>query len=520
MKIQTEVLIVGGGATGVGIARDLSFRGIPSILIEKGDFASGASGRNHGLFHSGGRYAVSDPGAARECIAENRILRKTAPHCIEETDGLFISLPEDGLDFRDQFLRACEAVGIQTTLLSCDEALSLEPELNPDLLSAVRVPDGAIDPFTLVIENARDAEKHGATFLLHTEVTSLILNGNKARGIRAKDLVNGEEYSIDASYLINATGAWANQFLKLANLHIDMALSKGTMLITNQRLNHRVINRCRRPSDGDIIVPNETVSILGTTSVRSEEVENFEITPPEVSLLIKEASKMIPAIRGARFIRAYAGIRPLFQSEGKGDDRAINRGFALIDHGERDGLQNLITITGGKLVTYRLMAEKTSDLICQKMGVNVSCSTHLQPLPSAGRPSGLKDRLKKMGQSVSIESKEILCDCELIGREEVEAFLKEGNLRNLQDILHRTRLAKGTCQGGFCVYRLLGVLHDLKNAKGESNKILKEFLEERWKGIRPVLWGISLKEEELIESIYKGLFNLKDSVEFGVGSSE
>jgi glycerol-3-phosphate dehydrogenase len=367
MDIQTEVLIIGGGATGVGISRDLSLRGIPSVLVERGDFASGASGRNHGLFHSGGRYAVSDPEAARECIAENKTLRRIAPHCIEETDGLFVSLPEDGLHFRDQFLRACEEAGIPATLCSQDEALALEPELNPGLLSAVKVPDGSIDPFTLILENVRDAEKHGARFFLHTEITSLILNGDKVKGIRAKDLTHGEKYSIYASYLINATGGWANHFLKLAGLHIGMALSKGTMLITNQRLNQRVINRCRRPSDGDIIVPNDTVSILGTTSLRSENVENFEVTPSEVSLLIKETSKMVPAIKETRFIRAYAGIRPLFQSEEKGDDRAISRGFALIDHEKRDGLKNLITITGGKLVTYRLMAEKTSDLLCGKM---------------------------------------------------------------------------------------------------------------------------------------------------------
>ncbi len=279
------------------------------------------------------------------------------------------------------------------------------------------------------------------------------------------------------------------------------------MLITNQRLNHRVINRCRPSSDGDIIVPNDTVSILGTTSVRSEEVENFEVTPSEVSLLIKETGKMVPAIRGTRLIRAYAGIRPLFQSEGKGEDREISRGFTLIDHGKRDGLQNLITITGGKLVTYRLMAEKTSDLICQKMGIDVPCSTHLKPLPGVSESLKLKDRLKKIGQPVSAEGGEILCDCELIRREEVEGLLKEEKLKDLQDILHRTRLAKGTCQGGFCVYRLLGVLHDLKMMEKDSNKILKGFLEERWKGIRPVLWGTSLKEEELIENIYKGIFN-------------
>jgi len=504
MKIQTEVLIIGGGATGVGISRDLALRGIPSVLIEKGDFASGASGRNHGLLHSGGRYAVLDREAAHECITENKILRTIAPHCIEETDGLFISLPDEGLDYRERFLRACEKVGIQTTLMSRDETLELEPELNPNLLSAVRVPDGAIDPFALVLENAKDAEGHGAKILLHTKITSLILDGDKVIGAKVKDLLDGEEYTIEASYTINATGAWANQVLKLARLHIGMALSKGSMLITNRRLTHCVINRCRPPLDGDIVVPNQTVSILGTTSIRMEEVEKFEVTPQEVSLLIKETSQMIPAIQETRFIRAYAGIRPLFQSEEKGNDRAISRGFVLIDHGKRDGIKNLITIMGGKLMTYRLMAERTSDLICEKMGRSLPCSTHLKPLPGANRRIGLKERLRQL----STERGEILCDCELVQRKEVEAALGNEQLKDLQDILHRTRLAKGTCQGGFCVYRLFGILHDLRIAEGDSNKILKEFLEERWKGIRPVLWGTALKEEELIEGIYKGIFNL------------
>ena len=508
MKVQTEVLIIGGGATGTGIARDLSLRGIPSVLVEKGDFTSGASGRNHGLLHSGARYAVSDPEAARECISENRILRRIAPRCIEQTDGLFISLPEDRLDFRDQFLQACDRTGIPATLLSQDEALSMEPELNSDLLSAVRVPDGAVHPFELVLDNAKDAERHGAKFLLHTEVTSLLIDKEKIEGVRAKDLTDGEEYQIEPSFLINATGAWASQFLKMAGLHIHLALSKGTMLITNQRLNQRVINRCRPPSDGDILVPNETVSLLGTTSIRVKEVEQFEVTFPEVSLLIKEISKMVPAVNEARFIRAYAGIRPLFQPEGKGQDREISRSFTLIDHGKSDGLKNMITITGGKLITYRLMAEKTCDLICQKMGIDVPCSTHLKSLPDATESSRRKTLYRKTAQAVSPDGGGILCDCEFIPRGEVEGVLKEGKLKVLQDILHRTRLGQGTCQGGFCVYRLLGVLHDFEGIKEDSNNTMKGFLEERWKGIRPVLWGATLRQEELIEAIYKGIFNL------------
>ena len=140
----------------------------------------------------------------------------------------------------------------------------------------------------------------------------------------------------------NATGAWANQILAFAGIKIGMALSKGSMLITNTRLSERVINRCRPPASGDIIVPNDTVSILGTTSVRVEDLEHYEVTPEEVSFLVEELSMMIPAIRGERFTRAYAGVRPLVQAAGVSDDREISRGFALIDHGSCDGLTGQI----------------------------------------------------------------------------------------------------------------------------------------------------------------------------------
>ena len=137
---------------------------------------------------------------------------------------------------RARFLRACEEAGIPTALLSREEAQTLEPELNPDLLGAVKVPDGAIDPFKLVVENARDAERHGAKFLLHTEVTSVLFDREKIAAVAAKDLLRGEEHLIHASYFVNATGAWTNQFLKLVGLRIGIALSKGSLLITNKRL--------------------------------------------------------------------------------------------------------------------------------------------------------------------------------------------------------------------------------------------------------------------------------------------
>jgi glycerol-3-phosphate dehydrogenase len=513
MDIKTEVVVIGGGATGAGILRDLSLRGIPSILVERGDFTSGASGRNQGLLHSGARYAVYDPEAARECISENRILRAIAPHCIEPTGGLFVSLPEDGFEFRSNFIRACENAGIETVPLSPREALALEPRLNPLLIGAVQVPDGAIDPFTLVVENIRDAESRGAVVYTHTEVVSLIRDGSGASGVVVRDRIGGKEFTIASSWVVNAAGAWANTILAMAGMSIPMSLSKGSMLITNTRLSERVLNRCRPPASGDIIVPNSTVSILGTTSLRVNSIESFEVLPEEASFLVYELSLLIPEMKSERFIRAYAGVRPLIRSGDSDDDRSLSRGFSLIDHQKENGISGLVTIAGGKLITYRLMAEKTVDFLCGKMGLHVPCTTAEQRLPGAGIGRSLQDRLLHMRREIPAARQEILCDCELVPRDEVEALLKEGKVRELRDILHRTRIAKGTCQGGFCVYRLLGMLNEIRREErlGDSNEILKDFLEERWRGIRPVLWGTALKEEELIESIYKGLFNLSET---------
>jgi glycerol-3-phosphate dehydrogenase len=508
VHLKTEVVIIGGGSTGTGIARDLALRGIPSVLLERGDFTSGASGRNHGLLHSGARYVVSDREAARECITENRILKTIAPHCIEATGGFFVSLPEDSLYWRDSFIRACMDVGIEADPLQRDDVLQMDPAINPALVAAVRVPDGAVDPFLLVIENARDAEKNGAKCLTHVEVTELLATAGRIRGVMARDTITGEPYDVEAPFVVNATGAWADHILKLARLHLGLILSKGSMLITNRRLCRHVINRCRPPGDGDIIVPNETVSILGTTSVTVDDISRIEVTLPEVSQLIEAASDLIPAVRTTRFIRAYAGVRPLFQFQDAADGRAVSREFVLVDHGAREGLSGLTTITGGKLIRYRLMAEKVCDLLCEKMGIRAECKTSVTPLPGAERPFDLSGRLKEFGDVPLQGRGETLCDCELIGRDEIEGILRQGHLRNLQDILHRTRLAKGTCQGAFCVYRLLGVLQEHGLTQGEPHKILKGFLEERWKGVRPILGGLSLREEELIESIYRGLFNL------------
>ena len=173
-----DVIIIGGGATGAGTARDCALRGLSVLLVERFDFTAGATGRNHGLLHSGARYAVTDRESAEECIKENMILRKIARHCVEETEGLFITLPEDDLAYQDKFVSSCLAAGINAEVIDPKEALRMEPSANPDLIGAVKVPDGAVDPFRPTSANVIDAKLHGAKVLVYSEVTRLIKEGD------------------------------------------------------------------------------------------------------------------------------------------------------------------------------------------------------------------------------------------------------------------------------------------------------------------------------------------------------
>jgi glycerol-3-phosphate dehydrogenase len=189
--------------------------------------------------------------------------------------------------------------------------------------------------------------------------------------------------------VISASGPWAAKVAALGNVKIGMSLSRGTMVVLDSRPVKRAINRCRYPSDGDIIVPVGTTIVLGTTSVDIEDPDNFVIEEWEVDKMLDECIQMVPMIEDMRIQRNFASIRPLYQPPTEGEEEEdttgieVSRAFYVLDHEALDGVGGLITITGGKLTTSRMMAEKTVDLLCTKMGVDAVCRTHLEPLPTA-----------------------------------------------------------------------------------------------------------------------------------------
>ncbi len=386
-KLEVQAVVIGGGATGTAVLRDLAMRGIKAVLFERGNICEGTSGHFHGLLHSGARYAVKDPLAAEECIVENRILRKIAPDAIEDTGGFFVALTDSDEEYLPKLVEGCAKVGIPTEVLTGEQARKEEPELSPEVRQAVVVPDGSIDSWILCMGQVKSAKEYGARTFLYTPVTEILREGDRVVGVRAVDQSSGEEYVVYAQCVINATGPWTHKVAALAGVEVPMVLSKGTMVVLDGRPVKRAINRCRYPTDGDIIVPVGTTIVLGTTSVNVDDPDNFTIEEWEVYKMIDECIEMVPTIEDMRMQRYYAGVRPLYEppsEEGEEEEegREVSRAFYVLDHEQLDGVAGFVTITGGKLTTCRLMAEKTVDLVCAKLGVKEPCRTHLEPLPT------------------------------------------------------------------------------------------------------------------------------------------
>ncbi|MFZ5943991.1 MAG: FAD-dependent oxidoreductase [Bacillota bacterium] len=497
MADKVQVVVIGGGATGTGILRDLALRGIDCLLVEQNDFATGTSGRFHGLLHSGARYVVKDLHSAEECIQENMILKQIAPGCIEDTGGMFIATQKDDPSYIDKWLAGCKKAGINTKEVSIKDLSSEEPALTPNMTKAYFVPDAAVDGFSLAAANVFSAEKAGAKGRNYTKIIGFKIEGNQVRGVYVKDKFSGKEEFIACEYVINAAGAWAGEIAGLAGQNINVSPDKGVLVIFNHRITKRVLNHLRPPGDGDIFVPHGSVTVFGTTSKLTANPDDNEATLDEVLDLLEEGSNLVPDLKNMRLIRAFAGVRPLYQPDGGKAGRNATRDFSLIDHGELSGLQGMISLVGGKLTTYRLMAKAATDFVAEKLGVDKPCITHREMIYSPVS--------KGNGQQG-----EYLCQCEMVSKRMLDEAVHGKEHFSLSDVRRITRLGMGPCQGTFCTLRAAGYFHESRSLKiTEANKLLKDHIEERWKGTKPVLWGQQAQETQLTRGIYLGLLNLE-----------
>ena len=508
-RIECEVLVLGGGSTGVGVARDAAMRGLSTVLVERGDLATGTTGRFHGLLHSGGRYAVKDPQAARECIAENIVLRRIAADCIEDTGGLFVTTPIDDPDYADRFIKGCQDTGVPVEEIPVAEALRREPRLNRRITRAFVVPDATADAWKTVWTCARSAMEYGARILPYHEVIAVTRDGDQVTGIVARG-PDGEQVPIRAQVTVNATGAWAGRIAAMADCRVDVRPGKGIMMATNHRLVQTVVNRCEMPADGDILVPIRTVSVIGTTDILVHDPDDWAITRAEIDQMLEAGENLVPGFAAARALRVWGGVRPLFQDHAPAETRDVTRAHAVLDHRARDGVGAFLTITGGKFCTFRLMAQDAVDAVCKVLGTTRPCRTADEPLPDSQqrRFYQLGSRLAERERTLLDE--QLICECELVGRGRLEEEMTRRPSPSLDDLRRALRLGMGPCQGGFCTYRATGILHQTKHlSAAEADRAVIAFLEERWKGVHPLLHGDQLRQAWLDNWIFQGVLDVE-----------
>ncbi len=486
------------------------------MLAEKQDINAGASGGNHGLLHSGARYIASDPASACECKKEGHLLKKRAPHCIETTGGLFVAVAGDDERYVADFPDMCAKAGIDTHPLDLQEAFALEPALSPKLIAAYAVDDATIDPFKLSLDNIAHAQQLGSRLLRHTQVIRFQIHRHRIEKVVVLNHVTGQEETIEPQIVVNASGAWAAEVAALAGCTLNMVYSKGSLLVTQERISRRVINRLRLATNGDILVPGGTVSILGTTSERTDSPDAIYPKIHEVDHIIEQGAAMMPILATTRYIRAYCGVRPLIKSDGDRDDRSVSRGFALIDHSEGpQAVRNFITISGGKLTTFRLMAEKAANRVCHHLGIPTPCLTRSEPLPNTVDARWTEPGLAPNQWIRKNDPDDILlCECEMVPQSVVNTIVSSLKRRRgrpgLKAIGLRSRIGKGPCQGTFCSLRVAAYLYDRQEISGDLGITeLRAFLRERWRGQRPLLWDMPLAQAELMQAIHCGLFGLE-----------
>ncbi len=395
---EFDLIVIGGGINGCGIARDASERGLKVLLLEKEDFGSGCTSASTRLIHGGLRYLEHfEFDLVRESLRERELLLKNANHLVKpielcipiyKTDKRNYLIIKIGMIFYD--ILSFDKSLPSHKMMSPHQFLQHEPSVRKENLTGAAVYYDAQITYAerLCVENAVMAKDDGALVLNHVEVTGFEISSEKISSVWFLDKLTGKTSKVKGKYIVNVSGPWVDSLCGLVNKDIKKQIggTKGSHIVIKRfplGPKHALYANARSDGRPFFIIPWQEYYLIGTTDIPySGNLNELRTEKEEINYLMEEANNIIEGKRifHGDILFSYSGVRPLPYTDGELNPAKITRKHIIHEHSE-DGLANFISIIGGKLTTYRNLSEQAVDLIYRKLNYDfVSSKTKNKPL--------------------------------------------------------------------------------------------------------------------------------------------
>jgi len=531
-----DLAIIGGGINGAGTARDAALRGLSVALFEREDWGAGTTGASTRMVHGGVRYLLYDVPTTRVASEDAGRIRRIAPHLTWRIPFLWPLRPGN------PFMReATEALlgaydphaerkgGLRHARLSQAEARALEPGLAPDITGAVTLDEWGCDVFRLAALNALDAREAGADLFTHTQVEAVLHTGDAVRGVRARDRITGRVFEVEARVVVNAGGPWAPRVAELAGATVRLRPGKGIHVTFERRIGNYGLILEGRDGRTIFLVPHGAETIVGTTDddyFGDPARVDLDISADEVAYVIEATAHALPQARQWRPIRAWGGVRNTVFEWGVDPDD-LSRRHEVVDHGATEGVHGLLSITGGKLASFRIQAMETVDRALELLErPPVPCTTGERPLPGAEEPPDFValsaelhlpaaaleriwrragGRLRDFLTGAGPAGLTAVCRAEAVTAAEIRHAVQVEGCRTLKDLFRHSHVGAGPCDGVDCAVPAAHLMMELLEWTPERTRTeIAAFLQARWIQRRPVLVGATLAQEELLRGVVDG----------------
>jgi glycerol-3-phosphate dehydrogenase len=391
-----DLLIVGGGIVGSGVARDASLRGLSVVLVEQEDLSSGTSSRSSRLIHGGLRYLDTyDFGLVYKDLKEREKLLRIAPHLVHPLK--FVVPSYDRSTYQRLRLKAGMVL---YDLLSFGKTLPSHKMLSPEEIGGTEqsllkggLQGGAVfydcqAPFVerLCVENAISASEKGATILTHSRVVNVKRDSSKNLNLSTiEDLRSGKKFGIQSRAVVDATGPWVDELISRLNSKTRsnerIRMTKGIHVVIPKLNSTAIVLYALSDQRLFFVIPWLDYTLIGTTDTDySGNPGESEATTQDVEYLIKESSRFVPEIAGQPVLFSYSGVRPLVRKDVNKSESEVSRNYKIIDDSSKEFGIN-ISILGVKITSYRVASKEAVDLLTKKLGRVVPCGTDRDPLP-------------------------------------------------------------------------------------------------------------------------------------------